>query len=65
MSYSAWLDNTVRKEFTIRADLKAISSYEDEHGSFTPEELAEADEWAAQAIRRASDPAAAPGRRTA
>jgi hypothetical protein len=65
MSYSAWLADTARKEFTIRAGMKAISSYEDEHGSFTPEELAEADEWAAHAIRSASDPAAALGRRTA
>jgi hypothetical protein len=53
MSYSAWLADTARKEFTIRAGLNAISAYEDEHGAFTPEELAEADDWAAQAIRRA------------
>jgi hypothetical protein len=65
MSYSAWLADTARKEFTIRAGLTAISSYEHEHGPFTPEELAEADEWAARAIRRDSSTPAAPGRRTA
>ncbi len=65
MSYSAWLADTARKEFTIRAGLNAIRSYEDEHGPFTPEELAEADEWAARAIRRDGDRPAAPGRRTA
>jgi hypothetical protein len=65
MSYSAWLADTARKEFTIRAGLNAISSYEEEHGAFTPEELAEADEWAARAIRRSGDPRSAPKRRTA
>jgi len=62
MSYSAWLADTARKEFTIRAGLNAVTAYEHEHGAFTPDELAEADEWAAQAIRRA--PVGA-GRRTA
>lgn len=61
MSYSAWLADTARKEFTIRAGLNAVSAYEEEHGPLTPHELAEADEWAAEAIRRASGPA----RRTA
>jgi hypothetical protein len=65
MSYSAWLADTARKEFTIRAGLNAIRSYEDEHGPFTPEELAEADEWAARAIRRTGDRSPAPKRRTA
>ena len=61
MSYSAWLADTARKEFTIRAGLNAIRSYEDEHGPFTPEELAEADEWAARAIRRDGDRRPRPG----
>jgi hypothetical protein len=47
MSYSAWVAETARKEFTIRAGLAAVSQYETEHGSFTPAEIAEADEWAA------------------
>ena len=48
MSYSAWVAETVRKEFTIRAGLEAVSQYETEHGGFTPAEIAEADEWAAR-----------------
>ena len=51
MSYSAWLAQTARKEFTIRAGLDAVSQYEDEHGPFTPDEIAEADEWAARIIQ--------------
>jgi hypothetical protein len=48
MSYSAWLAQTARKEFIIRAGLEAVSQYEAEHGRFTPDEIAEADAWAAQ-----------------
>jgi hypothetical protein len=48
MSYSAWVAQTARKEFVIRAGLEAVSQYEAEHGAFTPDEIAEADEWAAQ-----------------
>jgi hypothetical protein len=47
MSYSAWVAETARKEFTIHAGLAAVSQYEAEHGAFTPAEIAEADEWAA------------------
>jgi hypothetical protein len=55
LSYSGWLAATARKEFTIRAGLAAASQFEGEHGKFTPAELAEADEWAAEAIRTGSD----------
>jgi hypothetical protein len=48
MSYSAWVAQTARKEFTIRAGLQAISQYEAEYGQFTPDEIAQADEWAAK-----------------
>jgi hypothetical protein len=48
MSYSAWVAQTARKEFVIRAGLEAVSQYEAEHGAFTPDEIAEADEWAAR-----------------
>ena len=48
MSYSAWIAQTARKEFTIRAGLQAISQYEAEYGQFTPDEIAQADEWAAK-----------------
>jgi hypothetical protein len=51
VSYSAWVAQTARKEFTIRAGLEAVSQYEAEHGSFTPDEIAEADEWAARITR--------------
>lgn len=61
MTYSAWLAATARKEFTIRAGLAAIADYEQEHGAFTPAELADADRWATTALGQASPPA----RRTA
>jgi hypothetical protein len=53
MSYSGWLAATARKEFTIRAGLAAVSEFEREHGLFSPEERAEADQWAAGAVERA------------
>jgi hypothetical protein len=52
MSYSAWVAEAARKEFTIRAGLEAVSQYEAEHGAFTPAETAEADDWAAKATGR-------------
>jgi hypothetical protein len=55
MSYSAWLADTARKEFTIRAGLAGVGQFERDHGAFTPAEIAAADEWAAQALQRASD----------
>ena len=51
LSYSAWVARTARKEFTIQAGLEAVSQYEAEFGSFTPEEIAQADEWAATITR--------------
>lgn len=51
LSYSAWVAQMARKEFTIRAGLAAVSQYEAEHGPFTPAEIAEADEWAARITR--------------
>ena len=48
MSYSAWVAHVARKEFIIRAGLDAVSQYEAEHGRFTPDEIAEADAWAAR-----------------
>lgn len=48
MSYSAWVAETARKEFVVRAGLEAVSQYEAEHGSFTAQEIAGADEWAAR-----------------
>ena len=46
MSYSAWIAPTARKEFIIRSGLEAVSQYEAKQGPFTPDEIAEADEWA-------------------
>lgn len=62
-TYSSWLAATARKEFTIRAGLAAVAQFEDEHGAFTPDELAEADQWAAQAAERASQTGASRRRR--
>jgi hypothetical protein len=33
MSYSAWVADTVRKEFTIRAGLAAVSQFERDHAA--------------------------------
>jgi hypothetical protein len=65
MSYSAWLADTARKEFTIRAGLAAISQFEQDHGAFTTEELAEAQQWAATAVERATRTGSSAQRRTA
>jgi len=51
ISYSAWIAQTARKEFIIRAGLEAVSQYEAEHGPFTQDEITDADEWAARIIR--------------
>ncbi len=64
-SYSAWLANTARKEFIIEAGLAGVREFEREHGAFTPEELAEADEWAVQAIEQARRTGTSAQRRTA
>ncbi len=65
MSYSAWLADTARKEFTIRAGLVAVSQFERDYGAFTPEELAEAEQWAATAVERARRTGSSAQRRTA
>ena len=65
MSYSAWLADTARKEFTIRAGLAAVSQFEQDHGVFTPEELAEAQQWAATAVERGRRTGSSVQRRTA
>ena len=51
-TYSAWLADTARKEFAIRAGLAAVAAYERQHGAFTPDELTEADKWARSAVSR-------------
>jgi hypothetical protein len=65
MSYSAWLADTARKEFTIRAGLAAVSQFERDHGAFSAAEIAGADDWAARAIQRADKAGTGSGRRTA
>jgi hypothetical protein len=62
LSYSAWLAETARKEFTIRAGLAAVSQFEQDHGAFTAEEVAEADAWAAQVIAQHGQPPAGQSR---
>jgi hypothetical protein len=51
--HNAKLAAPARKEFTIRSGLAAVSQFE-EHGAFTPGELAHADQWAAEATKRSS-----------
>ena len=51
MSYSAWIAQTARKEFIIRMGLEAVGQYEAEYGPCTPDEIAEADEWATRATQ--------------
>jgi hypothetical protein len=65
MSYSAWLAETARKEFTIRAGLAGVSQFEQDRGAFSPEELAEAEQWAATAVERANRTGSSVRRRTA
>jgi hypothetical protein len=65
MSYSAWLADTARKEFTIRAGLAAVSQFERDHGAFTREELSTAEEWAATAVERAKRTGSRTRRQTA
>jgi hypothetical protein len=65
LSYSAWLADTARKEFTIRAGLAAVSQFEREHGALSAAEIADADAWAAGAVKRAGEAGAASGRRSA
>jgi hypothetical protein len=64
LSYSAWLADTARKEFTVRAGLAAVSQFEHDNGAFTAAEIADADAWTAQALERARQASAA-GRRSA
>ena len=52
MTYSGWLATVARKEFTIRAGLDAVGGFERKSGKFTPDELAEAETWANEAIVR-------------
>jgi hypothetical protein len=52
-SYSGWLAAVARKEFTIRAGLDTVAGFERSHGRFTPDELAEAETWANEAVARA------------
>lgn len=52
VTYSAWLAATARKEFTIRAGLKAVAEFEREQGALSPEEIAEAEQWVREALDR-------------
>jgi hypothetical protein len=65
MSYSAWLAETARKEFAIRAGLAAVGQFERDHGAFTAEEASAAEEWAATALERAKRTGSSTRRRTA
>ena len=51
-TYSGWLAAAARKEFLIRDGFAGVAEFEREHGAFTETELAEADAWADDAVRR-------------
>jgi hypothetical protein len=53
MTYSGWLAATARKEFLIQAGLQAVAQFEHERGAFTAEELADAERWTDDALKRA------------
>jgi hypothetical protein len=55
MTYGQWLAAVASKELMMRAGLDAVAEFEKENGNFTPEELAEAENWAKEALVR-SDP---------
>lgn len=54
VTYSAWLAATARKEFTVRAGLEAVAEFEREQGAFSPDEIAEAEQWAREALERSA-----------
>ena len=54
VTYSAWLAATARKEFTVRAGLEAVAEFEREQGAFSPAEIAEAEQWAQEALERSA-----------
>src|SRR5579872_7471220 len=64
MTYSAWLAATARQEFTIRAGLEAVAEFEREHGAFSSEEMAEAEQWVRETVGR-SRPSGTRRRRSA
>lgn len=62
VTYSRWLADAARRELKVRAGLEAVAEVEQRLGALTGEELAEADEWAREAIERASRSRPAPRR---
>jgi hypothetical protein len=62
VTYSRWLADAARRELKVRAGLEAVAEVERRLGAFTGEELAEADEWAREAIERAGRSRSAPRR---
>ena len=52
MTYSGWLAVTARKEFIVQTGLNAVAEFEREHGAFTAKELADADRWTDDALKR-------------
>jgi hypothetical protein len=52
VTYSTWLADAARRELTIRAGLNAVAEVERKLGAFTAEELADAEQWAQEAVVR-------------
>lgn len=49
---SAWLAAAARKEFLLQDGLEGVAKFERADGAFTDTELAEAEAWAADAVKR-------------
>ena len=52
VTYSGWIAEIARKEFTLRAGLVGVAEYEQEFGAFTAQEKADADFWVKDVLRR-------------
>jgi hypothetical protein len=54
MTYSGWLANVARKEFLIARGLEGVAAFEAEQGAFTAEEVADAQQWVDQTLKRSA-----------
>ncbi len=54
-TFSGWLAEAARKEFTVQAGLGAVAEWEAENGPLSEDELAEGERWARGALRDARE----------
>jgi hypothetical protein len=52
LSLSAWISAALTETLAIEAGLAAVAEWESEHGAFTPEEIAAADEIVERMLRQ-------------